>query len=171
MNRSIPLMLLTVAAVVTLAVLVSVNATTASENNSLKWKSFDSGLVEAKKSNKKILIDVYTDWCGWCKRMDSQTYADNSVAKYLSERYVVIKLNAESEKKLKYKGKDYTERELAAAFGISGYPATMFLKSDGEPITIYPGFADAAKFKTVLSFIAEDHYLTKKFEDYINSQH
>jgi thioredoxin-related protein len=142
----------------------------AGENSNLKWRDFNDGIAEAKKTNKKILIDVYTDWCGWCKRMDSQTYADKQVAKYLGERYVLVKLNAESAKKIFYNDKQYTEREFSAAFGITGYPATLFLKSNGEAITIYPGFADAKRFMDVASFIAEDHYLTKKFDEYVSSK-
>lgn len=133
------------------------------------WKPFNDGMAEAKRSNKKILIDVYTDWCGWCKKMDAQTYKDNAVAKYLADRYVLVKLNAESEKKLSYMGKEYTERQLAGAFGITGYPATLFLKADGEAITLYPGFADAENFRIILAYIAEDHYLTKKFDEYTAS--
>jgi thioredoxin-related protein len=134
---------------------------------SLTWYSFNDGLGEAKKTNRKVLIDVYTDWCGWCKRMDVHTYANAEVAGYLQKRYVVVKLNAESDRTLTYKGRQYTERELAAAFGIDGYPSTLFLRADGEPITIYPGFADAKQFMNVLSFIAEDHYLTTTFQDYV----
>lgn len=142
----------------------------AGDNSNLKWNSFNDGIAEAKQSNKKVLIDVYTNWCSWCKVMDSKTYADAEVAKYLSERYVLIKLDAESNKKLHYKDKEYSERELAVAFGISGYPSTLFLKSDSEPITIYPGYADAKKFKGIISFIAEDHYLTRKYDEYISNK-
>lgn len=155
--------------VVVLVALLVLPFTLQAGENGLKWYSFNEGLAEAKKANKKILVDVYTDWCGWCKRMDSQTYANGDVADYLKKRYVVIKLNAESDRKLTYKNQQYTERELAAAFGIDGYPSTLFLRSDGEAITIYPGFADAKQFKAVLSFIAEDHYLTTKFQDYLNA--
>lgn len=145
-------------------------ATLGASAGNLQWKGFDEGLAEARKSNKKILIDVYTNWCSWCKRMDAVTYADKAIADYLGKKYVVIKLNAESSKPLTYKNQRYTEAELAAAFGINGYPATLFLKPDGEAITMYPGFADAQKFLTVVSFIAEDHYLTKKFDEYAASR-
>jgi thioredoxin-related protein len=134
---------------------------------SLTWFSFNDGLAHAKKTNKKILVDVYTDWCGWCKRMDKETYSDGGVAAYLNKHYVAIKLNAESSSKVTYNGETYTQQELAGAFGITGYPSIIFLKGNGEPITTYPGYADAAMFKKVASFIAEDHYLTKKFEDYV----
>lgn len=137
------------------------------DKTELKWFSFNEGLAHAKKTNKKVLVDVYTDWCGWCKKMEKDTYAEREVAAYLNEHYVAIKLNAESSSKVTYNGETYTEQELAGAFGITGYPSIIFLKGNGEPITTYPGYADAPKFKKVVSFIAEDHYLTKKFEDYV----
>ena len=63
----------------------------AGENSSLKWKSFDEGMAEAKKSNKKLLVDVYTDWCGWCKKMDASTYGNAEVAAYLNQQYYKFK--------------------------------------------------------------------------------
>ncbi len=131
------------------------------------WMGFSDAIDHAKKTNKKVLVDVYTDWCGWCKRMDATTYADEAVARYLSEHYVSAKLNAESTRKVRYQGKVYTEQELAAAFGISGYPSTIFLRMDGEPITVLPGYADPSQFQTAISFIGEDHYLSKSFDEYI----
>ena len=142
----------------------------AGEKNTLRWKSFDDGMAESKKSGKKVMIDVYTDWCGWCKKMDKDTYSDGTVADYLNKKYVTIKLNAESSNKLQYQGKSYTEQELAAAFGISGYPSIIFLSETGEAITVYPGYADAGQFKTVLSYIGEDHYKTTKFQDYVKKE-
>jgi thioredoxin-related protein len=136
----------------------------------LKWMSFNEGVAVAKKSGKKVMVDVYTDWCGWCKRMDRDTYSDGTIADYLSKNYVAVKLNAESAGKLDYKGHSYTERELAAAFGVNGYPSIIFLTQDGEPITVYPGYADPQKFKTVLSYIAEDYYKTTKFQDYVENR-
>jgi thioredoxin-related protein len=141
------------------------------EKSNLHWMSFDEAVGEAKKTDKKILIDVYTDWCGWCKRMDSQTYSNKDVESYLSQKYVLVKLNAESSRKLHYNGAQYTEQELAGAFGISGYPSTIFLKSTSEAITVLPGFADAPQFRDILVYIAEDQYLTTKFQDYLATKH
>ncbi len=149
-------------------ILLSVNSVGAS-GGKVQWKSFDEGLAEARSTKKKVLLDVYTDWCGWCKRMEVDTYAQGRVASYIGEHYVAVKLNAESSRRLTYRNTSYTEAELASAFGITGYPSTIFLTSHGEPITVFPGYADAAQFAPVLSFIAEDHYLTKSFNDYSNS--
>lgn len=152
--------------VMVLAALVFAMHSFAGEKPQLRWRSFNDGMAEAKKSGRKVMIDVYTSWCGWCKKMDKDTYSDATVADYLNRKYVAIKLDAESSNKLQYQGKPYTERELAEAFGVSGYPSIIFLNETGEPITVYPGYADAGKFKTVLSYIGEDHYKTTKFEEY-----
>ncbi|MDE3058993.1 MAG: DUF255 domain-containing protein, partial [Bacteroidota bacterium] len=66
------------------------------EAKEVKWNSFDSGMQQASNENKKVLIDVYTDWCTWCKKMDSDVYSDASVADYLKKNFVTIRLNAES---------------------------------------------------------------------------
>ena len=155
--------------ILVVAGLVSWYHATAGEKENLKWMSFDEGIVKAQKTNRKLLVDVYTDWCGWCKKMDAETYRDPAVRTYLEKHYVLVKLNAESEKAFSYRDVRYTERELAGAFGIKGFPSTIFLKPNGDPITIFPGYADAAMFRNVVSFIAEDHYLTKEFDEYVST--
>lgn len=135
-----------------------------------QWKKFNSGIIEAKKSGKKILVDVYTDWCGWCKKMDTTTYTDKKVFEYIKKNYVIIKLNAESEEKISYAGQTISPAEFAQGMGISGYPATLFLKSDGEPITLLPGYAEPDRFIHILSFIGENHYEKKKFVDYLTEK-
>jgi len=142
----------------------------AGDKSALTWMSFNDGLANAKKINKKVLVDVYTDWCGWCKKMDKETYGDGGIRAYLNKHYIAVKLDAESSSKVNYRGETYTQQDLAGAFGVTGYPSIIFLQPNGEPITVYPGYADAEKFKGVLSFIAEDHYKTTKFQDYLKSK-
>jgi thioredoxin-related protein len=149
------------------ALLTLATFSSAGENPTVKWKGFTEGLSEAKKTGKKVLVDVYTDWCGWCKKMDKDVYADNKVADYLSKNYVAIKLNAESKNTLTYHDKTMTQIEFSQGFGVTGYPCTLFLKDDGEPITKVPGYITADKFLDILRFLGEDHYLTTKWEDYL----
>jgi len=154
-----------------LATLLSFRSATAlaGEKEKLHWVRFDEGMVQAQRSNKKILIDVYTTWCVWCKRMDQNTYSDDSLAAYLGRHYVLVKLNAESQSELSYKGQRVSEMQLAREFGVNGYPTTVFLKANGDPITSFPGYADAVQFGNVVRFIAEDIYLSKKFDEYLKS--
>ncbi len=132
-----------------------------------QWKKFDEGLKQAKLTGKKVLVDVYTDWCGWCKKMDANTYSDKSVSEYLEKNFVIIKLNAEGDGTITYDGKKISPAEFAQGMGVTGYPATLFMRSDGQPITLLPGYSEADMFIHVLSFIAENHYEKKKFQDYL----
>ncbi len=132
-----------------------------------QWKNFNDGLAQAKKSGKKVLVDVYTDWCSWCKKMDANTYSDVKVREYLQKNYILVKLNPEKDGDVMYDGKKFSAADFSQGMGINGYPATLFLKSNGEPITVLPGYADADMFMHVLSFIGEDHYEKKKFADYL----
>ncbi len=72
----------------------------------MRWNSFDAGLEQAKNSHKKVLVDVYTEWCGWCAKMDSEVYSDPGVKDYLSRNFVLIRMNAEGEGKVHYKGEE-----------------------------------------------------------------
>ncbi len=130
------------------------------------WREFGEGIALAAKTKKKVIIDVYTDWCGWCKTMDAKTYANEDVVKYLNKYYVAVKLNAESADKIMYNGDSMSKQEFSSAFGISGFPSTLFLTTDGKPITIYPGYAEPDMFKDVLRYIAEDHYTSISFNQF-----
>lgn len=136
----------------------------------LKWTNFTDGMKEASATNKKVLIDVYTDWCGWCKKMESDTYSDKDIRDYLMQNYVLVKLNAESDSKETYSGESMTQEEIAAAFRINGYPSTVFLNPDGQPITVLPGYLKPAEFMQVLKYIGEDIYKKMEFKDYLKLQ-
>jgi len=134
------------------------------------WESFDAGMAKAKTSKKAILVDVYTDWCSWCKKMDANTYSDAKVKDYLKKNYTIIKLNAEGKTPITYKGQKMSPAEFAQGMGITGYPATLFLKSNGDGITVVPGYAEAPAFMNILSFIAESRYEKQKFDDYLKEK-
>ncbi|HMS53720.1 MAG TPA: DUF255 domain-containing protein, partial [Chitinophagales bacterium] len=65
------------------------------ENKEVKWLTITEAEKAAKKKPKKIMIDVYTDWCGWCKKMDASTFKNPVVANYINQNYYAVKLNAE----------------------------------------------------------------------------
>jgi thioredoxin-related protein len=131
------------------------------------WLELGPGLAEAKRAGRPILVDVYTDWCGWCKRMDRTTYADGEVMGIVGRNFVAVRLNAEDEKKsANYRGDDLSYREFADGFRITGYPTTLFLAADGSLITTVPGYVKPELFRHVLRFVGEGHYKTKTWDTY-----
>jgi thioredoxin-related protein len=133
---------------------------------SIVWREFDVGLDQAKAGGKRVLVDVYTDWCGWCKRMDRDTYAKTEVQKYVAQAFIPVRLNAESSRKVRYKGSEYSLRQLASGFRVNGYPTTLFFEADGTHIVTAPGYMNASDFLTVLRYIGDGHYKDKDFEQF-----
>jgi thioredoxin-related protein len=136
----------------------------------LTWNSFDVGFNLAKNTEKKVLVDVYTDWCGWCKKMDSEVYTDREVVKLINDHFILVKLNAESGNSLTFRGKTLSEADLAHELGVSGYPTTLFFDYNANPITDFPGYAAPERFSKVLDFIGKDYYKTVSFQEYVQRQ-
>jgi thioredoxin-related protein len=140
------------------------------KKNQLTWLNFGQGLSAAKKEKKMMVVDFYTDWCGWCKVMDRETYEHPTIIQFAREKLVLVKVNAESNEKTHFRDREYTYRELAMAFGVKGYPSTAFIDADGEVITLVPGYVPADKFLPLLEFLEGGHYKNMKFEEYLTKR-
>jgi thioredoxin-related protein len=131
------------------------------------FRSWDEGVAEAKKSGRPIVVDVFTTWCGWCKKMDREVYARADVQRYLGERFVAIKLDAESSAPVSHDGRRLTAKSLASQFRVSGYPTTIFLRADGTHVANVPGYVPADRFLLLLRFVGEGHAERgEKFADF-----
>jgi thioredoxin-related protein len=109
--------------------------------NTIDWiKDISVAQELAKKENKPILIDFYTEWCGWCKRMEKDTYSNAKVQDSLKQ-FVCVKIDAEQ------------NRDLAKKYKINGFPSTAFLKSNGELIDVIPGYLPPQDFLKLLDEI------------------
>ncbi len=144
----------------------TVRATGSATGSQMRWREFADGLQEAEESEKLVLVDFFTDWCGWCKRMDKTTYRDSLILEYVERKFVPVKVNAESKKPTAYRGEAYTYAEVAGGFQIRSFPTTVFLEADGSPITTVPGYWKPEEFLIVLHYIGERHYKEKKFQEF-----
>jgi len=123
----------------------------------VEWRGWNEGLQHARASQRPIIVDVYTDWCGWCRRMDRDVYGKSEITDYLRKRYVTIKLNAEASDAAAYEGRKTTSQGIAQRFRVSGYPTTVFLRSTGEHMANVPGYVPADKFLLLLRYVAEGY--------------
>ncbi len=133
-------------------------------SNELKWMGFNDGYALAKKKNKYVLVDVYTDWCGWCKRMDRDTYEKTEIMDLLNKDFVVVKFNPEIPNVIyKFEGKEYNGQQLAAVISknqLTGYPTTIFMNPKNKKSNVVSGYYNADNFKGLLQSVVAD--LAKK---------
>lgn len=120
------------------------------EADLVKWYTFNEGLEVAKTQNKVAMIDVYTDWCGYCEKLDDNTYHNKKVAEVLNQHFVSIKFNPEKEGSYTYAGKTYTGKQLERVFKVSGYPTIVFLKPDGGIKNVISGYYKPKEMMQVL---------------------
>jgi thioredoxin-related protein len=153
-----------------LVILIFATGIKAGEKSELKWRKFDTGVAEAKKAKKKILIDVYTDWCKWCKKLDAEVYTDAKIVEYVNKNYIPIKVNGESKEKLIYKGESMTEAGLTQSFGITGFPTILFLESNGDAINKLGSFVPADQFLKIIQYIGGDHYKKISFDEFLQNK-
>lgn len=142
--------------------------------NGLQWMNIEEAEAACKKKPRKIFVDVYTDWCGWCKKMDQSTFRDSLVKKYAAEKFYAVKLNAESRENIIFRDKVFRFNEsmrahdLAVMFlsGELSYPGIVFLDEKLQPIQTVGGFSDPARFNMMLHYFGENAYKKKNMNDY-----
>lgn len=138
----------------------------------LTWHSFDEALQLAMDEEKPFMVDFYTDWCHWCKVMDKKTFRDEDVAGILDSDFVVSRIHAEDSKAtVHYRGTTYTNIEFTRAMRISGFPSLAFFDSEGQPITIIPGFVEPDLFRHILAYVRDGCYKQKMtFQEFMEKK-
>lgn len=170
--------IISVATAAVALVLASMRPATVPEGSTVKWMSFEEAVAKAKVHKKKIFIDVYTDWCGWCKVMDKKTFDDPHVAKLLNDEFYAVKFNAEQREDLQFSGYTFKFVESGRSgyhqFAASlldnklSYPTVVFLDEEFRRIFPLPGYREAPEFHKILSYVAGGQYTKGKtaWEDF-----
>ncbi|MCC7232616.1 MAG: DUF255 domain-containing protein [Bacteroidia bacterium] len=125
--------------------------------------------------HKKIFIDVYTHWCGWCKKMDASTFRDSGVADYMNKNFYAVKFDAETKDTVFFKDKAYVFRpeykanEFATMIlnGQMGYPTSVYFDEDLNLIGPVPGYLTTEQMLPTLRYFGENLYKTTDWQEYI----
>jgi thioredoxin-related protein len=158
---------------------LSSSISSGAENDSagIQWITLEEAQKlnkENPKEAKKIMIDVYTDWCGPCKKMAKKTFTDEKVIKYVSENFHAVKFNAEDPDPLTFNGNVFVNKgrthEFTNYLGVTGYPTISFFDTDNSPIMKFTAYLTAKEMEIVLKFINDEIYRKKTYEDFYGDQ-
>ncbi|MEW6467413.1 MAG: DUF255 domain-containing protein [Bacteroidota bacterium] len=144
----------------------------APKESGIQWITFAELAKKQKSKPRKVFIDVYTDWCGWCKKMEASTFKNPVIVKYMNENYYSVRFNAESKDPIEFNGKKYTNTggtHQLASFLLSNklsYPTTVYLNDDLSLIQAVPGYLDAKTFEMVVKYFGEEANKTIPWPDY-----
>lgn len=134
----------------------------------VKWYTFEEAIALNAKEPRNIMIDIYTDWCGWCKVMDKQTFSQPEVAKVLNEQYYAVKFNAETKDTIQFQNTAFVNdgegsrppHQLAVAMlkGKMSYPNIVFLDKKNQMLGAVPGFRKVPEMTALLDYISKELY-------------
>ena len=146
------------------------------ETAQIQWMTIEEAYAKIQKEPRKIMIDLYTDWCGWCKVMDRETFKNKAVVEYVNKTYYAVKLDAEQketitlgDKKFQFLqqgSKGINEIALALTNNQPSYPTTVFLDDKFNMIQPLAGYLKPKEFHEVITFIGGDYYKKEEFDSY-----
>ncbi len=137
-------------------------------SQSINWVTWEEAKVLNEVEPRKVFVDVYTEWCGWCKKMESTTFSHPKVVEYLNEHYYAVKFDAEFKEDIELNGKTYSfvdggkkgYHELAKEIlrGQMSYPTIVFLDENFLMIQPIKGFQDAKTFNQIIHYFGENYH-------------
>jgi thioredoxin-related protein len=139
---------------------------------SVEWVALDEAVKSAAATGKYVFVSVYTDWCGYCRKLNTVTFRAQPVLTELGRNFRSVRVNAESDKPVMWKGKKMTEREVAGkAWGVTGYPTMLFISPKGEIIGSYSAFAEPDLMVRLLTYISSGARERKiSFDDFLEGK-
>jgi thioredoxin-related protein len=140
----------------------------------VKWYNIEEAVKLNAKEPRKIFLDVYTDWCSWCKVMDRNTFSNEKIAEYLNTYYYPVKLNAEGKEPIKFGEKTYNfnpqyrSHDLAVSIlqGQMSYPSIAYMDENLQMITVVPGYQRPEDIHPILVYFGQNHYKTVNWETF-----
>ena len=144
----------------------------------IEWMSLGEALKAQKIKPKKIIMDVYTKWCGPCRLLDKKTFGNPDVSRYITQNFYAVKFNAEGNEEIIFYDKKFSNpnynpdrkgrnstHDFTIFLGIRGYPTIIFFSEEGDPIIPLTGFFNVKQIEPYLKMIKRGDYAVFKDSD------
>lgn len=165
--------------ILALAVLTSVSSLA----QEINWVSLEKAIELQKKNPKKIMIDVYTNWCGPCKMLDKNTFHNKDVVDYVNKNYYAVKFNAEGNESVNYKGKTFSNpgynpelanrrnssHELSRYLQIQAFPTIVFMDEKSEVIASIRGYQTPPQLELYLKMFKDNEHTNLDTQEKFNA--
>jgi len=158
------------------SVLVLMLGYSSSAQQKINWMTWEEVVQKSKVEKKKIFVDIYTKWCGWCKKMDNSTFKNEVIIQYLNDNYYAVKFDAEYKDEItirdqvfaykKTSKKGYNTLAFELTRGKLSYPTIAFMDEGHELLQPIPGFRNSNELEMILTYFAEDHFKTTPWKSY-----
>ena len=145
----------------------------------IEWLSWNEMMERQETERKKVFIDVYTDWCGWCKKMDASTFKDPQVVAAMNANYYAVKLDAEMHDTIEFNNMVFTNLKPNAKRGVHAlavsllerkmsYPSFVILDENYVRTHIISGFQKVPALVTSLNFFGLNQHV--RYQQYLSEQ-
>ena len=120
--------------------------------------NLDQLVVEAKKSNKHILVFLHITGCNYCLKMQEWTFDDDMVIAALKKDFIFVDINVRDEGLVSFDGFKVSKLKFAKEIGYPMYPSCLFFDQNGELVYDEVGYRDENKFLETLKTVSTKAY-------------
>lgn len=147
--------------------------------NKIRWMTMEEALKKSEVKPRKIFIDVYTKWCGWCKKMEETTFSEDKIAKYINENFYAVKFDAEYKEKIIFDGQTYSFQKAypkgyhELAYELLGgklkLPSVIIIDEELKVLQSIDGFMNCNELDMIAQYYASNSYKTINWRAFIKS--
>ena len=157
---------------------IGLTTTVFAQVDKINWLTIEEVEILQQKNPRKVLMDVYTTWCGPCKMMMKNTFTNKNVIEYINANYYAVKFDAESGRNVSFKGNTQTnptyvegqrglngQHEFAKALSVNSYPTIIYMDEELNVIAPIKGYQTPDKIELYLKLFADNIYKTVESQE------